>query len=478
MSRRPALLAALALGGCTDTITVKPVIEIPVGDTDAEAFAALDEIEITIAREGDSRDLVTDTFARGEPLELTGIPFGDDLVIHMTGYVGDTVVGYGRTCAFQVGANRAPAAPHVFFSRTVKFASLATTPAARIDGRAASFLGSALLVGGHLGADPVLDVERFDPATGELTIVGRVSERLGAVHAQIGTTQPLVAVIGGYIDSGPTSEGAKFIELLDGERSVEETTTISTARIGLTATSLTDGRVMVMGGKPPLGTPVGAITELAMNGPDLDVRDLRAVLAHPRTDHTATRLGDDVGAPILIAGGVDGASAPVGIAELFKPLREELANPATFAPTMVVPRSRHHAARMPDGSVLIIGGVTANDMPARTLELFSVDAGFIAVGELPQTAGIVDMSVTPLPDGRVLIAGGRTTVGGAATNTAYIARLDPLDGSVDVVATDRLAIPRAGHHAALLCDGTVLISGGTPVAEVAERYNPPPTGRR
>ena len=91
---------------------------------------------------------------------------------------------------------------------------------------------------------------------------------------------------------------------------------------------------------------------------------------------------------------------------------------------------------------------------------------------------MVDATITDLPDGRILITGGRTEPGGAPTDTAYIARLDPLDGSVDVIPTDRLALPRAGHQAARLCDGTVLISGGTAADAFAERYNPIVAGRR
>ncbi|HWU85692.1 MAG TPA: hypothetical protein VN253_00350, partial [Kofleriaceae bacterium] len=116
--------------------------------------------------------------------------------------------------------------------------------------------------------------------------------------------------------------------------------------------------------------------------------------------------------------------------------------------------------------------------PVRTLERFAIDAGFVAVGELPPGAGIIDITTTRLPDGRILIAGGRASVGGQAVDTALIARLDVVDGSVDVVQTDRLAVPRAGHHAVLLCDGTVWIGGGTAGAPAAERYNPPPPGRR
>jgi hypothetical protein len=89
------------------------------------------------------------------------------------------------------------------------------------------------------------------------------------------------------------------------------------------------------------------------------------------------------------------------------------------------------------------------------------------------------MTTTRLPDGRILIAGGRTAPGGAAVDTASIARLDVRDGTVDVVPTvDRLAVPRAGHHAILLCDGTIWIGGGAPGAfPEAERYNPPPNRR-
>jgi hypothetical protein len=140
--------------------------------------------------------------------------------------------------------------------------------------------------------------------------------------------------------------------------------------------------------------------------------------------------------------------------------------------------------------VLIIGGlkidlVTGLPTPVDTLELFTLDAGFVELQDankvaikLPSNAGLIDFAATPLPDGRVLLTGGRRTVGGDPLDTAFIARLDPIDGSVDVVATDHMSAPRAGHSATLLCDGTVLITGGTTDAVPAARYNPPSLGRR
>jgi hypothetical protein len=65
-----------------------------------------------------------------------------------------------------------------------------------------------------------------------------------------------------------------------------------------------------------------------------------------------------------------------------------------------------------------------------------------------------------------------------ALDSAYIIRLNPLNGEVGIVATNHMANARAGHQALLLCDGTVLVSGGTPGGFTGERHNPPPTGSR
>ena len=57
-------------------------------------------------------------------------------------------------------------------------------------------------------------------------------------------------------------------------------------------------------------------------------------------------------------------------------------------------------------------------------------------------------------------------------------KLNTVNGTLDVLSTDHLAIARKKHQAVLMCDGTVLISGGTTAQFPAERYNPPPDKRR
>jgi hypothetical protein len=465
---------AVGLAACADgTMVVAPVIDLPIEDPDATA-AGLDEITLTVAHAKSDRDLVSQTFARGVALDLSGAPFGDDLVVHMSGFIGASPIAYGRTCTVTVSPSNPAPAPHLFFSRDVKFASLAVAPLPRVGGLGISYQGTALLVGGINVLDKTLvtDVERYEPLTGELTKYGTVLARDRAVSAVLGTSPPRAIVVGGVVNG----DGAPFVEVLDG-RTVDRTAVTETARVDLTATALTDGRVMVIGGNLPGLAPVGEIDEIAQ-GDAVEVRKLNAVLARPRRRHTATRLGADVGAPVLITGGLDEMDQPIDIAELFKPLREELASPATFMFKLKIPRYGHTATLMPDGSVLIIGGFDALGQPVRKLELFSVDAGFLPAADLPLEAGIVEFAATTLPDGRILLTGGRATPSSPPLDSAYIVRLDPLNGQVDVVATDHMALARAGHQAVILCDGTIFISGGTENQLIAERYNPPPTGRR
>jgi len=476
---RRVTLAGLALtvAACADpTITIAPAYDGPADDPDAVP-TGLDRLTLAVAAAGSDQDIAAISFAPGAQIELTGVPLDEALVVHLTGLVGGGGVAYGRTCAFTVTADGAALEPHLWFARNVKFGTLAVTPSARRGGVAiTTHDGQAVIVGADALAAAAA-VERFEPRTAELDNVATVRARTGALAAPLGQgAAERIVVIGGAVAGAavPTVESITLDPAARVERLADEP---QLARVAATATPLTDGRLVVIGGRGAGDTLVATVTELALRGGGVEIRAAPARLAHPRADHTATRLGDDVGAPVLIVGGAD-AAGPVAIAELWKPLSGELADPARFAPRMVVPRRGHVARLLPDGSVLVIGGVDAAGQPVRALERYALDTGFELVGELPVGVGVVDLTATTLPDGRVLLVGGRATPGGPAVDTAVIARLDVIGGTIDVVATDRLAQPRAGHQAALVCDGTVLVTGGGDGPTAPERYNPPATGRR
>jgi len=481
MVRAAALLVALA--ACSeDVVVIRPVIDSPPAGSTAAAFPDLDTVEMEVALAGEPLPLVSRVFRKGEALELPGVPYGENLVIHMVGRVGSSEVAVGRTCPFSVRTGEDPPTPHLYFARTVKWAEFQSEPTSGTrDGATAltDLDGNGLFIGGvDPTALPISGIDRFDTMNGRFEEVALVEPRRNGAAAQLGDGR--IVIGGGTSQNGLPSDELEVVTLsLTPDRRVESFT--NSPLVGASApamVTLSDGRVVAFGGSKADGTPVGALVEISAVGAGIEQRVLqRAQLAIPRKGHTATRLTDDLGAPVLVIGGLDAANQPIARAELYKPLIEEMAPASQFAPDMLVPRRDHEAVRLPDGSVLVVGGLDATGQPVRDLEIFTFDSGFQAAGQLPPSAGVIDFTVTPLPDGSILLAGGRDDLN-MPVATSFIVRLDPADGELDVVTTDRLTSPRARHQATLLCDGTVMLVGGTLFAVPAERYNPPSTGRR
>jgi hypothetical protein len=478
---RLALLAA-ALAACNDnTIDLHIVIDSPPSGSPAAAFPDLDTVELSVALAGDPLALVEKTFRKGDTIELPDVPYGENLVVHMIGRVGSAEVAVGRTCPFSVRANEDLPAPHLYFARTVKWAVFSEPTTATRDGATAltDFAGNAVYIGGvNSGSIPVEGVDRFETMLGRFEQVAQVEPRRNGAAAQLGDGRIVIA--GGVQQSGLGTETLDIVDLqaASGRRVTQELATPALVNVTSPAmVSTSDGHVVSFGGaRSPNGQALDLIIDIRAVGAGIEQRELqRARLAFPRRQHTATRLSDDQGAPILIIGGVDSAGTPIARAELYKPLTEEMV--PGFMPAMKVPRQNHKAVRLPDGSVLVVGGVDASGQAVRDLEIFTFDSGFQLAGQLPASAGIIDFTVTPLPDGSILLAGGRDDQNNPVA-TSFIIRLDSSDGDLDIVTTDRLAQPRARHQATLLCDGTVMLVGGTLIAAPAERYNPPSTGRR
>lgn len=482
--RTVVVALALSAAACgPEPIVIAPVIETPPAGVPGAAFPDLDELELSLARVDAETDLMTATFHRGDTIELADVPDGDALVLHATGRLAGGDVAYGRTCAFALHRGETPPALRLYFAQIVHWAERSVPPTGvRVGGHAVGYHdGRVILLGGtDAGGAAVTAVDEFAPATGTFAVAGKLTPRLGAATATVGVGGADGVVVLGGVDvaTNQASTALERIELdASIDRRIERYDSTILARVGPAVAALTDGRVFVAGGGPVGGPPQGSTAEVSAAG--TEVREYPATLAVPRVWATATLLSDDLGAPVLVTGGRDRDGAPVALAELWKPLAERFADPATFHPTLVIPRWGHVAARMPDGTVLILGGVDGAGRPVRELERFSLDAGFALARTsagtpalLPPGLGGLDLTVTSLTDGRLLVTGGREAVGGPALSSAGLVSLNPLDGSVGALVTSPMLNPRAGHVAALLCDGTVLVAGGTADARPAERYVP------
>jgi hypothetical protein len=477
-----AIAAALSLlAACAEGAPrVEPILEVPPPDSAGHPWDRIDELRLSVGRVGED-PLVEAAFSVGEPLSLTEVPFGRDLVVQLSGRLGGVEAAYGLTCTIDVAPDGASERrPRLWFSRIVRWGR-APEPVPRVAGHAYLLPdGSALFLGGSAAA-----VERFDArSTGDFASVSVTAPPIARTGARLVPVADGLAFLVGGLD--PAGEPVSAVELFDPRpQLVLELDTVSgPALVEHAAASLVDGSAIVAGGLAPDGAgglaPTAAAWRLRPPAGDLleSPRELAARLGEARAGHSMTRLGDEFGADVLVVGGRGGGGEPIAEAELYRPLRE--AFETLGGAVLDVPRWGHQALRMAGGVVLIAGGLAADPgggdpIPVADLELYDpVQRRFSPAGRLPPGAGLTENTVTRLPDGRLLLAGGRDAAG-TAVASAYIASLDPVDGRVDVSPTDDLATARAGHAAVLLCDGTVLVAGG---GGAAERYNPTSAGRR
>ena len=311
--------------------------------------------------------------------------------------------------------------------------------------------------------------------------------RFGATAFFDGTT-PTFA--GGAAPGGPSLASSDAYDAVAGE--FRAGLLLNAARAGAQAVTLADGTVLLFGGAAPgavgiesiaggkatpqaTGFPPDQVEHAAVAFPDGTVLiktflvrqggtvvDPLTGLLRARARHTATLLGGAAGAAAVIAGGRD-AVGPVDVIELYTPS-------GGFEPSgaLLTPRFDHSATLLASGLVLVVGGTGADGQPVARAEL---------IDPLQRSAHLAGVLRTPraqhtatlLPSGRVLITGG---LGGDGAPTASVEIFDPTLGAAgDFVAAQPLSSPRSGHAALPLCDGTLLLSGGGPGADL---YTPAP----
>ena len=294
-----------------------------------------------------------------------------------------------------------------------------------------------------------------------------------------------VLVVGGFnkpsaVSAGEVTAGAVLFDPRTGRWTA--TGSLNQARSGHTATLLGDGSVLVVGGADAQGR---ALATAEVYDPVTGSWTTTLPMAQPRLQHTATVLGDG---RVLVAGGASMTDffhmSPLATAEIY---RFDPAAPASGAwgPTgsltgcadaaSCIARNGHTATLLPDGSVLVVGGLTIPCsscqavFPVTTAERYDPGTGsWQTVAGLPQGAERAFHTATALPDGKVVVAGGlhgfivSPTGGYGVLSTATVYTYDP--ATARWTPTAALATPRAAHTASLLGDGRVVVAGGaTPV---------------
>ena len=238
-----------------------------------------------------------------------------------------------------------------------------------------------------------------------------------------------------------------------------------------TATLLRNGKVLVAGGR----RNGHQVTSAELYNPATGAWSATGSMKVARSGQTATLLPD--GQVLVTGGGCNGALAVCSPDGSLSTLSSaELYNPATgtwrLTGGMATGREYQTATLLPSGEVLVAGGLSSCDegvcTDARNAELYHPSTGtFTATGSMHTVRE--QHTATLLPDGDVLVAGGLSQPGYGSGGGS------PTDAELYHPATGRwtrtapMATPHFGQTATLLRNGWVLVAGGhTRAAEIYE----------
>jgi len=224
---------------------------------------------------------------------------------------------------------------------------------------------------------------------------------------------------------------------------------------GPAAVVLADGRILVTGYTPITGA---ARSTVAIYNPVTGAWTSAGHMLQARTGHTATMLPNGL---VLIAGGKvplpGGAYTISGSFELFD--QATGTSTAVIGVGLAIPRTGHAAALLQDGKVLFVGG--SNNLGVLDVaEIYDPSANPVTLAVTPVSSpmlpGRTNLSATTLPNGQVLLAGGRDSRG---IDLSLAQIYDPAAQTFSPVASVPTA--RSKHAAVLLgANHQVLVFGG------------------
>jgi MYXO-CTERM domain-containing protein len=232
---------------------------------------------------------------------------------------------------------------------------------------------------------------------------------------------------------------------------------MAASHYGHTATLLSSGQVLVLGGATE-GTNAGIYVQVPgkLNERYTPASNSWASIGPllvGREYHTSTLLPSG---QVLVLGGTgkdaNFVDSPLSAAELYAPTT----GTSVISAPMPISRSHHTATLLADGKVLVIGGTSSTEVDIYDP---ATDA-WLPAAPLPAARSL--HTATTLNNGKILVTGGAL---GQPSTSALI--YDPLVDTWTPAAAMQGA--RAGHAATLVSNGDVIVAGG---GAGAERYDP------
>ena len=308
--------------------------------------------------------------------------------------------------------------------------------------------GKVLVTGGaQIGPGsniPLSSAEIYDPATGNWTSTGTMSAGR-YVHTGTLLANGKVMVAGGYTLVSGALSSASSAEIYDPATGTWTSAgTMSATRRFHTATLLTNGNVMVVGGFDDASGH--ALSTAEMYDATTGNWTSTGTLSAGRERHTATLLANS---KAIVMGGYDGNGYALSSAEIY----DAATGNWTSTGNMSAVRQNHAATLLTNGSVMVLGGADASGNGLSSAEIYDPTTGnWTSTGTM--SAVRRGHTATLLVDGKVLVTGGYNDSGQYLNAEIY----DPAMGNW--TSAGPMSDVLGAHTATLLTNGKVLIAGG------------------
>lgn len=322
--------------------------------------------------------------------------------------------------------------------------------------------GRVLVAGGSGNGsyETVSNMECYDASLGKWTSAGpMIQPRYGHSATLLPNGEVLFA---GGSTNGQAPTPFLSAELYDPVAGTNSFTgSMNTGHFFHTATLLPNGTVLVSGGAAD--SAINATSSTEVYDPSTGIWSPANSLNTARLLHTATLLPSG---RILVAGGsADNNEFGIASTETYDPTVAPSTGTWTFTGSMQNARESFSMTLLPNGKVLVAGGENGHGTYTTSAELYDpttaawTNTGSLNIARYMHTA-------TLLPNGKVLVTGG---IG----STFYISTSELYDPTAGTWATNgAMNIGRYGHTATLLSNGKVLVAGGTTGTNSTELYDP------
>lgn len=336
------------------------------------------------------------------------------------------------------------------------------------DGHTATLLtdGTVVVAGGELNNVALASSEVYSQSTGTWSTVGSLNvARVNASAVLLANGTALV--MGGCVGNCQSSTTATAEIYNATSHTWSLTGNMLTKRAYFGADMLPGGKILAVGGCTTFNINgcANVTVKTEIYDPATGKWSATGSMTVARGALTATMLTNG---KVLAAGGQNAAGDALASSELYNPATGKW----TLTGKMNVARDEHTAVLLANGNVLALGGENINGISTAKTELYNPATGkWTLTGNL--NTGRLEHTATLLMNSNVLISGGKKVTLLTETVLASAELYNPATGVW--TRTGSLHNARTGHTATLLHSGTVIDASGSGANQdlvSAEVYTP------